>query len=325
MEANGFTVRRASPADRDHVIAAMTNLWPGLDVARRHDWLYADNPHGPALTWITRDDASGEIAGVTSLFPWRIVAGAREVPAALGADAWVYRKFRRRGIAAAMHEASRRAMKDHGFELMFGMPWAANATPLAQHGTTLNVLDLVRFVRPLSGDALGLPARFDALARRALRPRRRDLALDDARELDPRIDHVWDRVRPELDVATVRDATFYDWWFRRSPHRISAHVVTERGLPIAVCALERVDRRVRVLDLLAPRDAWPRALEAILACTDNCDLVELKLRRGDHDARRMWRRGFVARGKNPICVMLPEGSPDGSKYLDATRWFFTSV
>jgi GNAT superfamily N-acetyltransferase len=322
-ETNGFTVRRAVPADRGHVISAVAKLWPGMNVERRYDWLYEDNPAGPALTWVATDDATGHVAGITSLFPWRMVAGTRAVTAALGGDGYVYPRFRRRGIATAMHAAARHAMKALGIELMFGEPRPGNATPLAMHDTR-NVIDLVRHVRPL-GIELGLPAGLDSLVRRALRPSRRGFALERLQEHDRRVDWLWQRARDELDIATVRDATFYDWWFRRSPDRLDAYVVTEGRRPIAACALERVGRRVRVLDVLAPRKTWSAALEAILACTDDCDLVELKLARREAEARHMWMQGFVARESKPVNVMLPEGSAHVTTYFNAARWFFTSV
>jgi GNAT superfamily N-acetyltransferase len=321
---NGFTVRRAGSGDRAHVLSAVARLFPGIDVARRYEWLYEHNPAGRALTWIATCEHSGRIAGITSLFPWRMVAGARGVMGALGGDGYVYPEFRRRGIATAMHAASREALKDLGFEVMFGEPRPANATPLARHDAR-NVIEIVRHVRAVGGAALGLPPLLHGLARRVLRPSRRGFALETAHERDRRIDEIWERTCPELDVATVRDTAFYDWWFRRSPDRLEACVVAQGGRPIAACALERTGRRVCVLDILAPRNTWPATLEAILACTDDCDIVELRLARREARGRRVWTRGFIARDSKPVNVMLPEGSARAAIYFDATRWFFTSV
>lgn len=148
--------------------------------------------------------------------------------------------------------------------------------------------------------------------------------LDPFRERDPRVDAIWEQTRAELGIATVRDAEFYDWRFRRSPSQQQRpFVVLDRGRPIAACALERVGRRLHVLDLLAPRRAWRSALTAIAACADDCDTVELKLAREDADARGLWKRGFVARDAKRLNVMLPEGSPHEAMYFDGSRWFWT--
>jgi hypothetical protein len=321
--AMSFAVGLAGPQDRRAIVAAIAELLPGVDVARRHRWLYEENPHGPALTWIARDNVTGEVAGVTSFFPRRIVALGREAMAAMGGDGYVRPAFRRRGIGSAMHGASRADMKRSGLEVMFGTPMAANVTPLAQHGTR-DVVEVVRYARPVSAAAFGLSPRLDFVARRLLQPRSRGLVLDPFRECDPRVDGIWEQTRGELGIATVRDAQFYDWRFRRSPsQRQHAFVVLDGGRPIAACALERVGDRLCVTDLLAPLQAWSRALAAIVASANDCATVELKLARVDADARGMWRRGFVARDARPLNIMVPEDSPHEAMYFDGAHWFYT--
>lgn len=316
-------VRVAGPGERSAIEAAVAELLPGIDVARRHRWLYDENPHGRALTWIARDGATGEVAGVTSFFPRRIVAQGREVMAALGGDCYVRPAFRRRGIASALHGASRRDMPRFGIEVMFGTPTAGNVTPLAQHRTR-DVVEVVRYVRPVGGAALGLSSRLDFVMRRVLQPRSRGLVLDPFRERDPRVDGIWEQTRPELGIATVRDAEFYDWRFRRSPSQQQhPFVVLDRGRPIAACALGRAGRRLCVVDLLAPRRAWPNALAAIVASANGCDTVELRLARADADARGIWKLGFVARDAKQLNIMVPEGSPHEAVYFDGSRWFYT--
>jgi GNAT superfamily N-acetyltransferase len=323
--ANGFTIRMASDEDRRHVMSAVSLLVPEVDVERRHRWLYEDNPHGRALTWVAIDDATGEIAGATSLFPRRISVDGRDVLAALGGDGYVHEKFRRRGIATAMHGATREAMKLRGIEIMFGTPLAGNVTPLAQHDTR-DVVEIARYVRPNSARVVGLPGSLDAVVRRIQRRRRPDLKLDAFRERDPRLDAIWTRARADLAIAAVRDAELYDWRFRRSfVATEQAFVVLDAGEPIAACALERIGRRMRILDLLAPRDAWSRALEAVIASADDYNFVELKLARADAKARGLWRWGFIERGAKPLNVMIPDDSTRRDVYFDGSKWFFTCM
>jgi GNAT superfamily N-acetyltransferase len=325
--ANGFSVRLATQADRPHILTAVQLLMPGVEVERRHRWLYEDNPHGRALTWLATDDATGEVAGVTSLFMRRIVAGGRDVLGALGGDGFVHPKFRRRGIATAMHGVARDAMRDRGIEVMFGTPHEGNVTPLAQHQTR-DVFEIVRYTRPVGCGAFGLPRRLDRLARALLRPRRGRLSLERLQARDRRVDELWERTRPELAIAAVRDARFYDWRFRCSPRhdeQPEPMIVLDGGRPIAACALERAERRLRVYDLLAPYDAWSRAVAAILAHADDCDAVDFKLSRETARARGLWRYGFTPREGKVLNVMIPEDSPHRASYFDASRWFFTCV
>jgi GNAT superfamily N-acetyltransferase len=323
VRSPSFKARLAGAGDRAAIVAIVAELLPGMDVARRHRWLYEENPHGRALTWIARDGATGKVAGVTSFFLRRIVAGGREVTAALGGDCYVRPAFRRRGIASALHGASRRDMSRFGIEVMFGTPTPGNVTPLAQHRTR-DVVEVVRYARPVGAAALGLSSRLDVVARRVLQPHSRGLVLDPFRERDPRVDAIWEQTRAELGIATVRDAEFYDWRFRRSPSQQQRpFVVLDHGRPIAACALERVGRRLCVIDLLAPRRAWPNALGTIAASANGCDTVELRLTRADAGARGIWKRGFVARDAKPLNIMVPEGASYEAMYFDGDRWFYT--
>jgi hypothetical protein len=45
-----------------------TNL-PGLPHTRRFQWLYQDNPAGPAQSWFVHEESTSKIVGVASLFP----------------------------------------------------------------------------------------------------------------------------------------------------------------------------------------------------------------------------------------------------------------
>jgi hypothetical protein len=243
--------------------------------------------------------------------------------AALGGDCYVRPAFRRRGIASALHGASRRDMLRLGIEVMFGTPTPGNVTPLAQHGA-VDVVEVVRYARPLGAAGLGLSPRLDFVARRVLQPRGRGLVLDPFRERDPRVDAIWEQTRAELGIATVRDAEFYDWRFRRSPSQQQhPFVVLDRGRPIAACALGRAGRRLCVVDLLAPRRAWPSALAAVAASANESDTVELRLTRPDADARGIWKLGFVARDAKQLNIMVPEGLPYQAVYFDGDRWFYT--
>lgn len=326
--ATGFRVRLATPDDRPRIIDAIGRmLRTRTDVEARHRWLYEENPNGAPLTFVAEDAATGEFAGVTSLFPWRITVAGREATAALAGDGFVHQRYRRRGIATALHGAARDAMQRAGIEVSFGMPRAGNVTPLSRH-ETCDVFEVVRYVRPVSGAGLGLPRLLDPVVRRALRPTGHGLALDELRPLDTRVDAIWERTRPDLGIATVRDAKFYDWQFRRVPDVEAAttpFVLMDAGRPFAACALERRGRRVRILDLLAPRDAWGRALAAIMAFAGDSDFIDVTLARPAAEARRMWARGFLARDANAINVMVPKASPHVEVYFDASRWFFTSI
>lgn len=309
-----FTVRFANPDDAPAIRSVIAELMPELDHARRHQWLYEDNPHGRALTWIAVEDDTKEVAGCTSFFRRTLIVDGKEVGGALGGDGFVRPRFRRRGLGAAMHRASRAGMSEHGIAVMFGTPMPANLTPLTQAGAR-SITETVQYARPILPGALG------GALDRLIAPARLDPMVED----DPRVDAVWSETAPELGIATVRDARFYTWRFLRSPSQAQhPFVIVDGERPIAACALERLGNGLRIVDLIAPRARWGQALRAIAARVRDCRTLQMKLTREDYQARRLWLQGFVPReSKKDLNLLLPEHSPDEATFYDPARWYFT--
>lgn len=312
-DADGFAVRLASPKDRDRILAVIGELERGFDTEQRYDWLYERNPHGRALTWIATEHGTGELMGVASYFRKRLMIGSRIVGGALGGDCFVRPKFRRRGVGMALHRAGRHDMKEFGIEVMFGTPTPANATPL-RHCGGHDVSEVVRYTHPVT--AL-------AVMRRLFRPHTA-LRLDEVVADDPRVDQLWERTRPELRIATVRDAAFYTWRFLRAPSsKERPFIVLDHGRPIAACALERVGAQLRVIDLLAPHEAWGRALTAIVRSPHGCSTVDMRIPRRVAATHHLWRSGFLGRDAKFLNIVLPEDAPADAPFLDERAWYYS--
>jgi hypothetical protein len=325
--ADGVTVRAATPADRRELEALIAEMIPGCDVPARWRWLYETNPGGPALTWLAVAP-TGELAGCTSFFPFRLWLDGQEVRGALGGDGYVRPAFRRRGLGGLMHDASRLAMPAHGIGCMYGAPGAMNVTPL-KHGGSRELGHVSRWARPLGGRALGVRSTLlDRAIAGALRPRR-TAELDPIGPHDPRVDAVWAEARRELRLAAVRDAAFYTWRFLELPGRgATPYAIVSRGRPIGVCALEPISegRAMRILDLVAVPGAWHAALRAIArfcADTSPAQVLDIKLMTLDGRGRRMWRAGFDEREHKPFLCMVPQGGD--RRFLDPQRWFYTGA
>lgn len=316
-----FSIRRAAETDRDVVAQLVREMMPGCDAERRLSWLYEGNPAGHALTWLACTDA--EVAGCTSFFPFRLQVDGAQALAALGGDGWVRPAFRRHGIGAALHEASRSALGGSGLACMYGAPGSMNLSPL-KHGGSREVCTVSRWARPLRGVAAGL-----TWFERATRPLRWPTAkLVAMRPGDDRVDAVWRAARTDVALGAVRDAAFYTWRFLDSPsHREPAYVIVRGKRPIGVCALEAMasGRTLRIVDLLSVPGAWHDSLRAIVAHASRtrAATVDIKLASPDGRRRQMWRSGFVERERKPFLVMLPQ---DGDRRLvDPGRWFYSGA
>lgn len=322
-----LTVRAATLDDRAEILALIGEMIPGCDVGARWNWLYRRNPAGPAATWLAIAP-SGEVAGCTSLFPFRLWLDGAPVLGSLGGDGYVRPAFRRRGIGALLHDASRRDMPARGLGCMYGAPGAMNVTPL-KHGGSREVGTVSRWARPVRGRALGASIAWaDGFLHAMLRPRG-TAELTPMAVGDARVDALWAATAPTLPLAAVRDAAFYTWRFLAVPGRAATpYVIVDRGQPIAACALEPLleGRALRIVDLLAPAEAWPTALGAIArfaADRPAVELVDIKLHTHDGRARRLWRTGFIERESKPFLCMVPEGGDE--RLQDPARWFYSGA
>jgi GNAT superfamily N-acetyltransferase len=315
-----FDVRAATPADRPEILGMIREMMPGVDAEARWRWLYEGNPGGHALTWIA---TAGElIAGCTSFFPFRLWLDGEGVRAALGGDGYVRPAFRRLGLGALLHDASRTQMASLGIGCMYGAPGAMNLTPL-KHGGSREVGHVARWVRPLRVAALGLPG-VGHLPIGAPGP---VAALEPVQPGDPRVDQVWAEARSDLRLAAVRDAAFYTWRFLEAPAKHQqAFVVVWRGRAVGACALEATQggEMLWIVDLITRPKTWHLVLRSILRyAADHTPAitVDIKLFALDGRRRRMWCSGFTERDKKPFLCMVPR---DGDRrFLDPDRWYYT--
>lgn len=319
------TVREATANDRSELQVLIGEMIPNCDIAARWRWLYETNPGGPAITWLAVE--GDQVAGCTSFFPWRLWLDGKEIRGALGGDGFVRETFRRRGIGALLHNASRAAMHQHHITCMYGAPGEMNVTPL-KNGGSKEVGQVVRWVRPLRGEVFKVPKPIASIASKILRPHT-SARLVPATAHDPRIDRVWEQARTSLRLTAIRDGAFYTWRFQQAPaDKQPIYIVVDRGQPIGVCVIEQIDDRIhRIVDVLATPDHWRTCL---LAASEHCaettaaEMVEIKLLERDSSHRPMHRTLFVERGKKPFLVMIPAVGGD-PRLLDPERWYYTNA
>ena len=317
-------IRAATIEDRSGILTVLREMIPGVDAEARWRWLYETNPAGRALTWIATQ--GGQLAGCTSFFPFRLWLDGEVVRAALGGDGYVRPAFRRNGIGAALHDASRSSMAAHQIGCMYGAPGAMNVTPL-KRGGSCEVGQVVRWARLVRIAALGIYA--PLIGKLAVATPSRAADLEPMRPHDARVDNVWVEARRDLRLAAVRDSAFYTWRFLEAPAgRQRAFVIVEHGRPIGACALEptRGGDALTIIDLLTVPGAWHAGLRAIVrnaAEQTRASVVDMKLFANDGRRHDMWRSGFTEREGKPFLCMIP--SAGDRRFLDPARWHYSGA
>ena len=71
------------------LVGAFYRYLTPLSDNRRYDWLYLENPDGPARVWIAYDTDEKKVVGSGGAIPRRISVGGSELLACIMADFWI--------------------------------------------------------------------------------------------------------------------------------------------------------------------------------------------------------------------------------------------
>ena len=330
--------------DRERILT----VWDDHDKGAfgpKFQWIYRDNPAGPAGVWILRDDASGTDVGVSAVFPRLFRWRGRSVRAGIAGDLHVQEGHRRAGPALQLERAVVQGAWARGIEFMYGFPNAL-AEPVMKRIGFRPLGPRARYVKVLrTGDYLGrggAPAVFtrplglvldqcmkgwDRLAR-GNPPA--GLETGPLPGFDDRFDALWAETSGAYPVIGERDARHLRWryaaaggeshgifglWDRRSSGLRGYVVHRAQGNSLEIRdALAPPDPAIWGA-LLAGFSAWARgqkALSLIWTTLQDSKLERLCLRRAGFHRRADPLYVFAAPGPR-----LASTDPD---FLNSTLW-----
>ena len=342
----GIVIRLLEQADEATFVPFLGQHITDRCVKRHFDWLYRQNPHGHAITWLAIDDVSQQIVGCTSTFPRILRVDGKDVLASKGGDAYVDPDFRRRGIAQALHEQSIEDMRRLGVACNFGIaPVPANFRAFLRAGA-LSPGNFDHYRLPLDASWLTkrLPGEtFRRLAQRALDPLvgiytdRRGFHGRHARAnirrvsgFDSRVNELSDAACSSFAVCGKRDQDYLNWRFRDHPfndYELIECVSQEDHLE-GYAVLDMQTERCVVLDFLANGNG--AGVQPFLKA-----LIRLARRNGKHSIALFLNPaseftdhfkscGFVRAGADLPMMVLTIGTPEyESAFADAAGWYLT--
>lgn len=344
VEANGaaardFIIRQMTGADRDRVKALIAKMSPG-DVEARYKWLYESNPHGRALTWVAIDRETGETAGCTSVFPRRVMVERWKRVGSIGGDCFVEPRFRRKGLATALHRASFATMRDEGVDFMYGPPVVNNLAALLKAGSHA-VTGYRRWVRPLTGSGAYKaafsrePSKLEArladlpvlLFDQLTRADARQFLLERVTEFGPEFDDLFERVVAKHKIACARDSRYLEWRYLASPNRCQVPFAIKRSGELAgLLVLETKGEKAAVVDLFTKPE--PMLIDASLqlaigyATAAGCSSLEVSLTGGSALSERLRASGFIRRDERGFQVAVASSDTQYEALTDEKSWHF---
>ncbi|MGV8056416.1 MAG: GNAT family N-acetyltransferase [Smithellaceae bacterium] len=88
----------------------------------RFNWMYSENPYGPPITVLSKDNKSGRVVGCGSLVPRKMLIDGQDASMGIAADFIVEKEHRVFGPALSIQKALCEAAKERGFDLLFAFP-----------------------------------------------------------------------------------------------------------------------------------------------------------------------------------------------------------
>jgi hypothetical protein len=327
--ADTYRIREADPAaDRSRIIEGLRRHLNARTDERRFDWLYRENPAGPARIWIVEDPGAVAILGSCALLPREFSIGGTRIRGAIVADSWVHPDYRFLGPALKLQKACMQAISDDGFRLVYDFPRKSMVAiyrrlRLEPRDHLTDFVKLVRadaFLANRIGDHAGsrvLSALANPLLRALDGPSGGDryaFALETA-ACGTEFTDLFDRSTRDAGQAEVRvahTAEYLNWRYHEHFHQRHEFLVAREAGRLAGY-LVFIDDPVRAtcVDLLCTDDeSLPRRLlrqfVAVLR-RRRCQSVAFPLLAGDPLAARVRAAGFRPLASTPLILMPSDG------------------
>jgi hypothetical protein len=147
-----ITVRPADRGiDRQLIMGLLSRHLSSDTVQERFDWLYRENPHGPAKVWLALEDVTGKAIGCAAAFPRRIWAsGSIQTGHVLG-DFCTDVEYRSLGLALRLQRACLDYMRAGSPGLTYDFP-SDRMMAIYRRFQIAPYCRIVRWAKPLRAD-----------------------------------------------------------------------------------------------------------------------------------------------------------------------------
>jgi hypothetical protein len=346
--SEAFEIRRADPADRQHIVRLLAAM--GIEgSAARYEWLYRSNPHGRAITWLAVERASAQVVACKSLFPRAALVDGRQRSGSIGGDCYVVPRARRRGLATLLHRTSFEQMGQLGVDFLCGgLPNPDNLAALLKAGSH-QIATFDRWIFPLSVRSIYLSPALRGRVAAKLRSRARSLATDlpgivwrrlvnlqrdreavtlaPIEGFGPDFDRLFSAFAAAQRTLFIRDRGYLAWRYLAAPHGVQKPIALRRGdgALVGFAAVEICDARMSIIDLLAAPGWTGAGLAALLgeAKRSGCGVVDLCCGSGSPLVAELGSFGFLKTPNCPFHVAVAEKDAQRETLLDRRAWHFT--
>lgn len=199
-------------------------------VDERMRWLYAENPRGPAATYLSQVAETSQVVGCATYFPRHLVIHGEDTRAGVLCDFAVDKHHRIAGAAIAVQRGLAKSSWPAGYRFLFGFPNEGSIAVCKRVGYKV-VGSTTTWVKPLKSGykvrsftpapflvrpaSVAVDAGLDIVDRALSAFVGRSTATEELDAPDARFDALWERARPKRGILGERTRAYLDWRYAR--------------------------------------------------------------------------------------------------------------
>lgn len=326
----GWSIRLYRPGDESQIIRLFQRVF-GQERSLAHwRWKFLGNPEGAQICLAVTD--TGEVIGQYTGLPVRVIVDGQTFTFSQAIDSMVDPRYRRGlkkpGVFACLFEGFAEA---YGGEGRVAILWGFTNPEALRIGQRLLgyvfLHRVVKLVRSVDSPAYLSP-------RQQMREawRRIQCPIYPVGRFDARIDRLWEQCRPELRVATIRDARYLNWRYADCPD-VQYRLLMAGGtmgmspLGMAVLRLGLEGQPVACLmDWLVPWKNMAAADQLLQRSFEEAELAGMKEVHAWFPSSSPWHRYLLDKGFQPIetaYMTVRQFAPTVSVELLNAHWYYT--
>jgi hypothetical protein len=252
-----WVIRSATLDDRDAAIVLMDRAYgPAKNRAELWDWAFMHNPHTRDLYYLVADTGTALVAQYAAV-PVAMQHHGQRIRGLLSMFTATDPAFQRRRLFRTLAQTLYDNAEDT-CPIVFGFPNHKSGPALYTHLNWVALRPYPHLRRPLrnsgkhSGGTSATTLGARALDTAGLIGRDKTITVLPVDNFTGIADQIWDRVKPHVGTAIIRDESFLNWRFVQSPFeylRLAA-IRNDKPVGIAVLATDRSNGKARLMEFM---------------------------------------------------------------------------
>lgn len=225
-------IRKYNKGDEIGIISLFNEVFDATREKDYWDWQFMDNPIAEPIIVVADDNS--KIVGQCTLLPTNIWMNNEGVLAGQSIDTMISKDYRGKGIYKEMAEKSYKLGVENGIKVRIGFPSEMAIKGLLDNmGGTLvtniplfmNIYRLDKFLKvivksEILSKILGVPGLLIVkLINREKRIKiNQDYIFKDINEFNEDFDKLWDKIKLDSEIMSIRDSGFLNWRIKNHPN-----------------------------------------------------------------------------------------------------------